>query len=357
MLENFIFGICLILSFIFFVYADKTSNKKLLVLGIIILSLLSGFRGISVGFDTPYYYKAFIQDFPVSWQFKEEGFRIVCRFLIKILQNPTWLFVLVASITNYLIIVRLWELRKNHNFVVMVLLYFLIYYFNTMNIMRQFICVAVIFYSTKLLEKKKYLLFISIVLLCTQIHKSAILALVIMAIYYFQGFSKKNKIIFGIPCMAIFIVVVKYILDFESAEINNYLGAHNTIDNFNYTFLYRVAAYVFSYLLYKSKMKVVISSAKKNLIKEEQDNKFFSNNIIVYGVGLIFGSLGLFFNHAARIGLYCMIFEITYWGFLTQKDKNKNLNLLLIIIYAIYVFASELILNGSQIFPYYVNFI
>lgn len=356
MLGNIVFLILLILNFIFFVCADKNNSKKLLIFGIIILSILSGFRGINVGVDTTYYYKAFMYDFPVSWQFKEEGFRIISGFLMKVLQHPTWLFVLFAVITNYLIIVRLWELKEKSNFVIMTLIYILVYYFNTMNIMRQFICVAIIFYSTKFLEKKKYLLYVVIVLLCTQIHKSSILALGILAIYCFDNFSKKNKILLSIPCIVLFCIGVKYVINFESAEISNYLGSHNAINNFNLTFIYRALIYIFAVILYKSKRKIVIlSSAKKQMLSKKNEN--FKKNIIIYGIGLIFGSLGLFFNHAARIGLYYMVFEMTFWGFLTKNDKNKNLNIILIMTYAVYVFANELLFNGSKIFPFYVNFI
>ena len=68
-MDKIIFIFALIISIIFFYFADKRNNKISLWTGILLLSFIAGFRGESVGIDTQLYYNAFMHNFPNSWQF------------------------------------------------------------------------------------------------------------------------------------------------------------------------------------------------------------------------------------------------------------------------------------------------
>lgn len=353
---NLLFFTSLIISILFFYLADKKNNKKIMICGIVILSLIAGFRGIKVGFDTAYYYDAFLRDFPKSWQFEEKGFRIISNFFMNVFNNhATVLFIIYAMITNFLIVYRLWDFRKKCNFTFMTLLYILIFFIDSMNIMRQFIAISIIFFATRLLEKKKYLWFAIIVGLCTVIHTSALLAIIIMVIYMWKGLSLKNKLLLIMPMIVFSIFGVRFIYNYGSADINNYLSTSNSLNNVNLTFIYRYIIFIFTFFISSIQTKKINVNDKKTT--SELNKTEFNIISLIYMVGLTLCSLGMFYSFAARIGYYCLIFELVYWGYFTYKKKNKYLYGGMIMIYALYIFSYEVIYNGSRIFPYYCNFI
>lgn len=273
--------------------------------------------------------------------------------------------IIYALITNVLIINRLWDFRKKYNFAFMIFLYGFVFFIETLNIMRQFIAIAVIFYATRLLTKKKYVAFSVIVLIMTTIHKTSLLALLILVIYFWKNLSTKNKIMLGIPIFMIAIVGIAFVLKYESDHILNYFGEDNRISNLNITFIYRFVIFAFSYMLYKSKKIIVYGKKAKDKSKEKctelinNESELLNLDLVVwvYFIGLCLTSMGMFFFVMARLGYYYLIFELLYWGYMTnQNNKNKKLNMLMISIYAIYVFTLELLKNGSGIFPYMLYF-
>ena len=353
----------IIIAVFFAKIADKYQNKKYIYISILIFSLIAGLRATSVGIDTKAYYYSFNNNFPYTWQFKENGFRVVSNILLNIFGDPVFLMIIYALITNVLIVNRLWDFRKKYNFTFMIFLYGFVFFIETLNIMRQFIAISVIFYATKLLSKKKYVTFSIIVLIMTTIHKTSLLALLILVIYFWKNLSTKNKIMLGIPIFMIATVGVVFVLKYESDHILNYFGEDNRISNLNLTFIYRFVIFVFSYMLYRSKKIIVYGKKIKDKNKDKEENAELINTesellgldliVWVYFIGLCLTSMGMFFFVMARLGYYYLIFELLYWGYMTNKNnKNRKLNMLMISIYAIYVFSLELLKNGSGIFPY-----
>lgn len=345
------------ISLFFIVIAEKKNKKVYLVIGILIISLLSGLRGVNCGVDTKYYYNAFINRFPVKWMFEEVGFRFVSNSLMSFFNNATVVMIIYSLIINFLIVLRLWDFRDKCNFKFMYFLYICIYFIGSMNIMRQFLALSILFYFTKLLEKKRYLLFIGIVILATLIHQSAILALLIIIVYFWNSISINKKILLIIPMVVICLVAGYYGYIYESKHINNYFSTRNMVNNVNLTYLYRVLIFTISYLLYKGNKKLVFIRTnydieKKVIKSKDNDMSIFS---ILYFLGLCLSAMGMFFKFMQRFGYMYLIFELLYWGYLVKNSNNKNINKLMITVYAVYVFALEIIENGSAVFPYYFN--
>jgi len=356
---NFIFILIILFSLVLSKVADKRNNKFILLLLILILTLTSGLRGINVGIDTSLYNYAFIHNFPYSWQFEEIGFRYISNLIITILGDPKFVFIFYSLIINLLIVLRLWDFRKKCSFAFMLFIYLLTFYLDSMNIMRQLVAVAVIFYSTKLLEKKHYFLFFSVVLFMTLIHKTALFGLALIVIYLWNSLSLSKKILMSIPLVIISGIVILYTISFEAAHISNYLSSENAITNINITFMYRLLCFIFSWLLYKSNKKIVYSSINIPNTRLEIDLNFQKKfNIIstIYFLGLAISSIGMFYVVMSRLGYYYIIFELLYWGYLVKNSKNKMLNLSLISIYVIYIFVFEICTGGNGVFPFSFRF-
>lgn len=356
-MSKILFIIFIFFSILLFYLSDKKNNKFILILSIILISFIAGFRGINVGVDTKDYFYAFNNNFPRNWQFEELGFRYLSTTLMKIFKNPSYVCFIYSLITNFFIVFRLWDFRKKCNFTLMSFLYMLIYYVNTMNVMRQFLAVSIIFYSTKFLEGRKYLRFFIIVILMTLIHKSSLLALLLIFVYVWNSLSFNKKIAYIIPIIAIIFVGLYYSISFENDHITNYFSSQNLINNINITAIYRFLICIMSYLIIKSKIKFTFRYDEKNDMPSKDFNENeFNKYFFIYFMGLLFTSMGMFFKHMERFGYFYLCFELIYWGYIVKNYPNKKMYTTLISIYSIYVFALEIFTAGNEIFPFYFNF-
>lgn len=340
--------------------SDKHNNKYIMIICSLTLAFISGLRGERVGIDTRFYMNAFNNNFPVPWQFKEVGFKFISRLLMGIFGNAMALFLIYAIVINYLIISRLWDYREKCNFPFMFLLYEMIFFIDTMNITRQFLALALVFYATRYLEKKKYYIFFIFLFSAISIHTTAFFGILFFIVSYWVNSTNKKKRNIAIPFCIFILVGALYVYSKTSFLVYNYVVNGIEKTNVNITFFYRVAAFILAYLMERFHVKIKfnnnlsdtpVTKAGYNYI---EFNKHFSIMAFYYTTGLIVSSLGMFFKDLTRTGYYYLIFELLFWGYLTQNSKNKRLNAIIIGIYACYVFSYELLFNGSGIFPYYI---
>ncbi len=333
--------------------ADKKSSKLFLWIGIAILTLAAGLRNENVGVDTHAYIYSLNNNFPVSWQFTEAGFRALSNVLMAVFKhNATWVLVVYAFVTNALILIRLWDFRTKCSYSYMVFLYLTINYINTMNIMRQFVSIAIVFFATRFLEKRRYLIFIIFLIFATSIHSTALLGVVFLVVYFWENASPKQKRWLWIPIAIIIPVAVYYILNYESGHIANYFSQYTS--NLNITYIYRVGAFLLAMMLQMIEKQIVF---KRNERKESMliPVKWTDKETVFYIIGLGTSSFGMFFSFLSRLGMYYLMYEMVFWGRVVKEGKSRQITLALSLIYAIYVFGMELIYNGSKIFPYGIH--
>ncbi len=331
--------------------AEKTNKKMLLYFLIALLTFVAGFRGISCGVDTPSYYENIIKGFPYPWMFREEGFRVTATFLMDKFNNPQLMFVLCALITNFFVLMRLWDFRDEAKFGFMNLLYLLLYYSNSMNIMRQYVAVAIIFYGTRFLKNKKPLFILSLIIGFT-FHRSSLLAIGYLGIALWIGFTKKQKLIFSMPIVLIFAISIGYVRTYLESDINTY--SSQVVDNINITYFYLLFITLFVLVTYEA--NVGIRLTEYSTLPEKTNNKVKTDIVLYVLIGLAFNALSMFFEFVGRTGLYYSIYDIVFWGIACKKFRNAKLNTVLIIIYAVYIFVIDIVRNGIKLFPYEIFF-
>lgn len=335
-----------------FAYLSQKRNKKFyLFLLVAILTFAAGFRSVSCGVDTPTYYEHITNGFPYHWQFREEGFRLIANFFMDSFQNPQLVFVFCAFVTNLLILLRLWDFKDDANFGFMTLLYLLLYYSNSMNIMRQYVAVAVIFYGTRYLNRNK-LLFIPFVIAAFFIHRSSLLALGYFAISLWTSFTKKQKQIFFLPLLLVMIGAVGYVASYLASDITSYRS--QMVQNLNITYFYILIVFAFTIFLQKKNLYIKVTSNNK---MRHYDGYAIDKDIVYYVfIGLVFSCLSMFFAFVGRTGLYYSIFDIVFWGIACKKFKNARFNKFLILVYAFYIFGLVIFRNDCLLFPYSIFF-
>ena len=165
---------------------SRKHSLRYAIIMVIILALIAGLRGSSVGIDTLTYKMLFeLNDGRVLYAYGvSEPVFIYLSSAIMTISGHTWtVFLFWAIVTNGLIIFRLYELRDRLSFVMSLAVYMLIYYFLTFNIMRQMVAVGIIFFAARWLEGKQQLYkFLVAALIAFLIHNSALISLVYIPI-------------------------------------------------------------------------------------------------------------------------------------------------------------------------------
>lgn len=329
-------------------FAEKRDNKFLVILSVIILSLLSGLRGQSVGFDTANYYATFrdLLYFGTYWG-HDTGFGLISKGIVNLFGTPIVPFIIYSFLINGLIIFRFWTMRNKASFSWMMVVYVCFYYMASMNIMRQYIAVAILFFATYFLEKQKYKTYIFFVLIAFLFHYSSILGFIILFIYLVSDNEKKLTVGRFIMINLIVIVsLVAFVIVFNSrySQFSTYFS--NTIFNVSVTTIYKIIVCAF----------IVFFSKEYNSQYLEKNGIYYSlerEHLHLYILGLALSLVGMLYPNMDRISLPFIFFEMPVWGETFCISKSKNFMIFLMSIVLIYVYIFSMINNGQGIFPYY----
>ena len=351
------------------IVAEKRGMFSCIFIISILLTIVAGFRNVTVGIDTPNYidkWSYIANGHPELAYGFEEGFKLLSKGILTIYKNYTFFFVLTAFLTNYLILRRLWDFKNIASIPCMVLCYYGSFYGYTLNIVRQFLAIAVLFYFSKLLEERKYIKYFIVVVFCTIfIHQSSIICIGYVAadIFLWKELLGWQRRMIGVGLLTAPLIVgtlinriiYKYKGYFEVATIN--VGC---------MVFAKMAFLVFAFIICRS----VFSSREKN----DSDAYFVEMRMrrtttLNYLMGLLLTGIGYFYTFMDRIGLYYMIFECIYYGMLTKtnlansilgKDgydydvrrANSFIFFVVIVVLIGYNFITDLMNNAQGIVPY-----
>ena len=309
----------------------------------IILVLYSGLRGPNVGFDTWAYYLSYwriLAGKPVYGL--ETGFVSFCEFLQLYSRDPAFLIFVTSVVTNLLIVLRLWTFRHSCSFVIMIAIYLSVYYPMSMNIMRQFFSVALIFAGTYFLEKKKPLFFIPFLMSALSIHRSSIIAIFFLLFYICRT---EKKVQFHFLRFIVIGVVALYMKDI--IDIIEYFLKYLKNLEINFSFM----------LFYKLTMSLIILYVVKFglLRKNEQiigQAQFSTTEYIFYIVGILLCMLGGFFKYADRIALPFLMYEMPFWGKAVRMPQFNLIYKAICIFFILFLYIMNLLTDNQHIFPY-----
>ena len=324
-------------------------NKKIYILGIIFaLTFVSGFRSYSVGLDTERYVEFFqlIAEGRSEYAYGlEESFKMVCAILYKIVEHPTFLLLVFAGITNTFIILRLWDFRRISSFAWMTAVYYVSFYFYSFNIMRQMCVVAIIFFATRYLTKRRYLIFLIYLTIAFIFHKSSLLGTGFFFIEILQWnlLTKKQK-----KFMICMLVLVPFCFVFVLMMLGRYQQYfENTTFQPGIMFVIKLGLFLLSTFGLRKRIRPIYEESERNLAVYELGMIRFS-----YLIGIAATGIGYFFSYMDRIGLMYYIFECVYFGMIVKITKNKNEYKIIVGLLLCYVFLMSLMGGGQGQVPY-----
>lgn len=334
--------------------ASRRDNKKMIWVIIIALSLIAGFRDYSVGLDTMSYVSKFNEIYLDRMEYAygvETSFKYICYVILKIFPSATFLLTLFAFITNWCIITRFWELRKISSFSCMVVCYYVSLFFMTMNCLRQFVAVGIVFYSTRYLSQKKILPYILGVLIASLFHRSAVIGLILVAVncLRWKELPRKEKIFY------VFSVFLIPVIIYAAAQIISRYARYFSEVSLDFGFMLPAKILLFAAtFVYTFMMHSHYSYFRNRQSLEKKDQFEILMTCLCYLTALLLGAMGYIFPMVNRSSWYFYPFEGVYFGMLMKGKKPLHM---VLIGYAValllgYNFLRSMQGNSQGTMPY-----
>ncbi|WP_373425853.1 EpsG family protein [Paenibacillus endoradicis] len=322
-----------------------------LLLTFLPLFIVAGFR-FEVGVDYKNYVATYIKinnslrDVSIfelrSMLDMEIGYLLLNRLVDFLFGNLQYVFVISSFITLILVLVTIY--RYSSNVYLSVLFFTLGAYISSFNIQRQYIAIAIIFFSIKYVIERKLIRYIFSVLIASMFHTSAVLLLPL----YFILNKKINakKIIIGIILVCLSTVLMPNILSivqkyfYSQYSLESYGMNDGTINNVIIAAFYMILA------MYLQKKSSDISIKNIVLINWSFINLLLA--ILSTEVWLI-----------TRIMSYSLIFQILLLPEFVKSVENKYVKSIisfLLILLSIYLFVTTITNEQNLLTPFQFNF-
>lgn len=357
---------------------NKALSSFLTFIGLIIPCLLAGLRKEIIGTDVRVYVKPmfecakrastlseyFSSGWSIIYRIKwvkefEYGFSFLVYITTKIFSSLNAVLFMIQALIIFPIYfgIKKFDRLKNIRWLCL-LIYYLIFYGISLNIMRQMIGISIIFYATCCLitDKNSSIKFLILTLISILFHKSSALALIIFLIYKLVFNNNKLKILVGtrklnvLRVLLFLILITSIFLTFNLnilLKILSFLGLE-----YYYGYLSNDISISYSQILLRIPIVLIfLFYLRKN--KERNNLFYFFFSIIV--LDLIFANLASASRHASRIGY---IFELMYIIILpltciNKDNKINKINTFFTLSYAsFYWIFIYVIYKSSEIIPY-----
>lgn len=336
----------------------KNSKEKIIIfslLGIGIPILLSSVR-YKVGTDYNNYldyYTIYSQlSFNEILKYGSEFLFILIIKIAHIFEEPQIMFAITAFLTVFITYKAILNKKEKLSISLMFALYIFLYYMYSLNIIRQALAVAIIFYSYRYILQNDFKKFLLMIIVATLFHTTAILFLP----FYFivpKKNEKNKKIMFIVRIMVILMVLI------VTVNFNRTINILSNIEGFNRFIIYNVSKTQGQnkQIIINTIMLFIFILYKKSLKEYDENNKTY---LFLYIIGYILTLSGFISPYAKRMALYFNISEIYLLASLPKITKNKeqkNFIVILLIIYIVTMFVlSTYILDIGEILPYQTVF-
>lgn len=238
-------------------------KKVLLIIMFGAMTIIAGFRGVSVGIDTMNYslmytsireggFAALSQ---LSVQY-EWGFLLLAYLLSRLFSSSVALFFTCALVINGLFARTFYKYSKD---VALSTFLFIIWFFpSTMNTMRQYMALAIVLFALQYIEKKEPLKYLLVVLIAMSIHTTASIFFVLV-IFTFKKMrvNIKTIMISAIASMValnffdfILNIFFKYFSQYERFMSSTKYTSQSSV-SVGWILFYILTAAVFAYTIYR----------------------------------------------------------------------------------------------------------
>lgn len=317
-----------------------------LLLMILIPSVLAGLRSETVGTDILIYGKNMMIEAERSTSFSgllasdttmtEVGYQLYAFIVSRFFSGLGWwlfftqLFIMtffVLGINNFRNDISLWKAMA---------VFMFCFYHLSFNIMRQFMAMSVLLFAFYYLTKKKYVIFVLLIIFAATFHTAAfVVGLIILCLWTFRDWfkSKTNKTIATLLVL-IAAASFKYLLSTIYSILGGFIDryARYVFEGSDVTLLTMITSPSFLMLLAMFLFSTIIIKDSK---ASELDNFLY----IIVLVGVVGKFLQIYMDIMYRMGIYLLLFlclymprTFNYKYKICFKDRRK-LFLLILFMY------------------------
>lgn len=341
--------------------AQKHEKKYLLWIPIFLLALVAGLRDSTVGVDTANYLKMIPYHDRMELQAvdREYLFYYIAVGIFRIFGDVQPMFFFFGLLIYALIFFRIWDFRDTANLGIAAAMFTLFYFGGTMNTLRQYIALAIVFYMTRYLRQERYLMYFAGVTVAMLFHISAIVCLIFPVFYIGFHWKYTFRQILYLGCLVIGSIPAAYIF---LSNYGSYLDDVKETD-FGLMSVVRLIMLAGCYFLCSRHGTRLDAASCSRLNGTEEgavyrpskagfiDDSSFRFVFIVALFGMILGLASAFIDFASRAGYYFRIFDIVFWGMVFQK-KQMDLLLRLFLLFALAVLGAYSLWTYGGIIPY-----
>ncbi len=362
------------MSNVFIYYGVKLKNKALgnvlSMVGILILSLAGGFRGIKVGTDTNFYvyhlfdlatysdnfdfFKTFSKSY---YDCSDYSYLLLTYIIAKKFNNFNIFLFIVEILIVYPIFKTLKINNKNNsnNIAFGMIIFCLAFYNSTFNMVRQslalsFLLLSLSYYMKDNTKLKDYIISLLLLIIAIGFHSTCLISLIIYFTYFILK-KKRIKLIYKkLLIFIIFLFTLIIVLNYTKIIkilYNKGIYEHGILYLENYQ---NVDFSFVDNFLYISILYLIIS--KKNIFK--LNNEKYLIYVLIAIEGLLLLEIGTFIQYAERLSFYFLYPSVLIALPQTIENKIKSqrsfIIIFVVIVYWLYKIA---FLNSHNTIPYY----
>lgn len=360
LIQSFPYFVLLVLIIFFF---RKTNDQRALLLSITLMTLFSAIR-YDIGWDYWNYRNVIennIGNDSIRFELLEKSLVLLCQKL-----NFPQLFFIVNSFLTYIFLyLGIKKLSKCYFYSFLTFLALPIFFFSSLSVVRFALAATIIFWGYSFLSERKFIRYVLIVLFAFLIHKSSLIAIILIPMYLFPLNRNVNIIIFIIslfisstqilPIIKNSTLFYKTLILIDEFEyVNYYLEGTGKIGGFNKIPLLFIAINAINLIYYNNLLK------SQNNIKGN-DTKIY---ITFFNIGccfmLIFKDITVLSSRISVYFLYAIILIIPLYFNIKEYRFNMLTKQAIFLIYII-LFSIQLYIpnyNGhdsqrySTYYPY-----
>ncbi len=288
----------------------KINKRWALFFSFFIFTLIAALRSFKVGVDTEQFYNTYQYIGNLSWNFEGIRYELLYCVFVKILynfsKNPQLLLIVSSIFINfsfYLFIKK----NSKYYFLSTLLYVFMNIFFTNMNALREALAISITLLSFEFLKKKKIFSYLLFSIIAFLFHKTGVLSLLILIIFYLSKFKKTSLVLIasGFICFimysSLFSVLSKVIYSDYLGYLNSDFSRGGNVGAILEFILYLLVFFVSSYY--------VNGTITKNIPYSHTDNNQL--NMFYFNISLtiiIFLGLTIRMNIFNRISMYVLPF-------------------------------------------------
>lgn len=326
-------------------YNQKALSSKIIYQIFVFLSALPLFfiSAFRYGLGTDYMYTYVPEFYHILMNDRNHysiGFYFINKGIQVFTQDPTWLFIVCACIFIFFVYQSIY---KNSPYPILSVALLLVsgHFFLYLNLMRQYVAMAILLFSIQYVIEKKLLPYIICILIATSIHATAIVFLPIYLFSRIKAGIKWSWIVVALTAIFASSIssILYYFLKFSNYEgyVGSQFDTHLKARILIIENICILAIFCYAYLKSKHKEKLYV---------------FLNIQMVTALIFLFTGwvplmdRVGYFYSFVQIISIPCVIREIN------NKLLRKFITILLIIAFGVLLYYTAVIKGDNQVIPY-----